>query len=430
MTIADTPMRNDPEGTSNIRFCDLCSKPIVSETAFKRHLAYCRRTVGKPKKRKRSCRQCHRAKAKCSFDPQCSRCTSKGLVCEYEKLVVPSGSSETSNEPQDASTPEPSEGSPSEGIGSPGNFDMVVGFEEAATTIPYMHQCLAPRSVAEVRADPKHQASSLLLLETMRGLPYMMSRRETFPVFLHGQWHLPELPVTYTNCMRISELYIARNTDPHGRALFYSAMSQEAGRFLYQLSTASKEDLAASLAAMAMYVLMAVFEDQPPQANSTTELVVRKCDIDIMTSIARQSFESDAYGPFNIDSIGDPDETWEEFIYAESRRRCALFWFIVSRVIDLRYGLRCPPVMGYRGLSLPAPGALWSARTREDWEAARAEIREHRQDPLYNTSLQTVGDLIESRARVSDPDCARQISNWLAGCDKLGLMLEVASTMV
>ncbi|KAI1308890.1 hypothetical protein F5Y03DRAFT_84984 [Xylaria venustula] len=429
MKAADAPARNDLDGGSSVRFCDLCSKPIVSETAFKRHLAYCRRTVGKPKKRKRSCRQCHRAKAKCSFDSQCSRCTLKGFICEYEKLVVPSAGSETSNEPQDALTPEPSEGSPSDAIDSPGPSDAIPGFEEA-TTMSFWYQNVSPRSVIELRADPKHQASSLFLIETLRGLPYMMSRRETFPVFLHGQWHQPELPVTYTNCIRICELYVARGLCPRGRELFYAAMGEETARFAHRLPTAEKEELSASLAMMAMYVLMAVFEDQTPQTHSSVELKVRECDIDIMTNIARRSFESDAYGPFNIDKIDDPGETWEEFIYAESRRRCALFWFIVSRVVDLRYGLRCPPVVGYRGLSLPAPGALWNARTREDWEAARAEVREHRQEPLYNTSLRTVGDLIESRARVSDPDCARQISNWLAGCDKLGMLLEVASTMV
>lgn len=57
-------------------------------------------------------------------------------------------------------------------------------------------------------------------------------------------------------------------------------------------------------------------------------------------------------------------------------------------------------------------------------------IREHRREPLYSTSLRTVGDLVESRERAFDPDCARQLSNWLAGCDKLGLMVEIASTMI
>ena len=36
----------------------------------------------------------------------------------------------------------------------------------------------------------------------------------------------------------------------------------------------------------------------------------------------------------------------------------------------------------------------------------------------------------DSRARTSDPDRQRQVSSWLAGCDKLGLMLLIASTMV
>ncbi|KAI1424422.1 hypothetical protein F5Y12DRAFT_785398 [Xylaria sp. FL1777] len=434
MSTADTPMKIDPDRSNSIRFCDLCSKPIVSETAFKRHLAYCRRTLGKPKKRKRSCRQCHRAKAKCSFESQCSRCTSKGLICEYEKVLVPSVSSETGNDFQDASTPdastpEPSESSPSDGVGSPGYSDIVPHFERA-TNVLYLDPTLPPRPVTELRTDPKHQAGTNFLLEIMRGLPYMMSRQETFPIFLHGQWHRSELPVTFTNCMRVCELYVARNMYSCGRELFYSAMSEEAARFLHQLPTASKEELSHNLSVQAMYVLMAVFEDQTPEANCTPELAARKCDIDIMTTIARQSFESDAYGPFNIDKFDDPEETWEEFIYAESRRRCALFWFIISRVIDLDYALSCPPVLGYRGLALPAPEALWRARTREDWEAARAEIREHRQEPLYNTTLRIVGDLIESRAHASDPHYARQISNWLAGCDKLGLMLEVALTMV
>ncbi|KAI0903071.1 hypothetical protein F4823DRAFT_324077 [Ustulina deusta] len=429
MTIADTAMKNDLDGSSSIRFCDLCNKPIVGETAFKRHLAYCRRTLGKPKKRKRSCRQCHHAKAKCSFDPQCSRCASKGLICEYEKLGIPLANSETGNDLQDGLTPEPSEISPSDSLGSPGYSDTGPSYDKV-TTMLALQQNLPPRPVTALRTDPKHQIGAMFLLETMRGFPYMMSRRETFPIFLHGQWHRHELPITFINCMRICELYIARNTCTGGRELFYSAMSEEAARFMHQLPTASKEELAASLSMQSMYILMAVFENQTPQANYTPELAARNYDVEIMTNIARQSFQRDSYGPFNIDKIGDPDETWEEFIYAESRRRCALFWFMVSRVIDLGYGLHCPPVLGYRGLSLPAPEALWSARTREDWEAARTEIREHRQEPLYNTTLRTVGDLIESRARVSNPDCARQISNWLAGCDKLGLMLEVAATMI
>ena len=151
----------------------------------------------------------------------------------------------------------------------------------------------------------------------------MMSRRETFPVFLHGHWHKPELPATFTNCMRICELYITRNSNPYGRELFYSAVSEEGARFMHHLSTASKEEISASLAIQAVYVLLGAFEDHTPQpqANCTPELVARDCDVDLMTFLARQCFESDRYRPFDTDLMDDPDQTWEEFIYAESRRR-------------------------------------------------------------------------------------------------------------
>ncbi|KAI0457051.1 hypothetical protein F5B21DRAFT_108211 [Xylaria acuta] len=430
MTIADTPMSNDLDGSSSIHFCNLCNKPITSESAFKRHVAYCRRTVGKPKKRKRSCKQCHRAKAKCSFELQCSRCTSKGFICEYETLVLPFRGNEMSNDIQDGSASEPSGSSPSDCTSSPGySFAELPAFE-AITTLPEVQIHTPPRSVTEIRADPRHQASALFLLEYIRGLPSMMSRRETFPAFIHGHWHEPELPTIFANGAHISQLWLARSASPRDRELFYFAMEEESTRLMGRLETSAKEELIACLAMQNVYTLLVVLDHETPQANLLPELEVRKCNIDRITSTARQCFVSDAYDPFNIDKIGDPNETWEEFIYAESRRRCAIFWFITSRVIHLNYGSRCPPVVGYRGLALPAPETLWRATTREDWEAARAEIQERCQAPLNNTTLRTVGDLIDSRACASDPDRGRDLGNWLASCDKLGMLLAVASTMV
>ncbi|KAI1753354.1 hypothetical protein F4782DRAFT_91636 [Xylaria castorea] len=429
MTI-DTPMANDLDGSNSIHFCDLCNKPITSESAFKRHVAYCRRTVGKPKKRKRSCKQCHHAKAKCSFELQCSRCTSKGFKCEYEKPVLPLRGSEMSNDLLDTSPSEPSGSSPSDGTDSPSYTSTELpGFEGVTTHIDLQIHS-PPRSVTELRADPRLQESALFLIEYIRCLPSMMSRRENFPVFIHGNWHEPELPTIIANCVHISQLWLARNVSERDRELFYSTMEEETTRLMSQIRTATKEELTASLAIQNIYTMFVVLDSETPQANLIPELEVRKCDVYRVTNTARQCFVSDAYDPFDIDKIGDPNETWEEFIYGESRRRCALFWFIVSRVVDLNYASLCPPVVGYRGLSLPAPETLWRARTRQDWEAARAEIQYRRQAPLHNTTLRTVGDLVDSRACVSDPNRRREVSNWLAGCDRLGMMLVIASTMV
>ncbi|KAI0401292.1 hypothetical protein F4802DRAFT_580785 [Xylaria palmicola] len=430
MTVLDAPMVSDFEGSSsNIHFCNLCNKPIASESAFKRHVAYCRRTVGKPKKRKRSCKQCHRAKAKCSFEPQCSRCIFKGFTCEYEKPVTPLASSEASIDFQDSSTPDTSGSSPSDGVSSPGqtNADTL----DNITAMIELQLASPPRPAIELRTDVRHQASIMFLLENLRGLPHSLSRRETFPPFVHGQWHVPELPETLANCVRISQLWLVKNNSPRDTERFHLALSEEKRRLMHQLSTATRQELAASIVVQNAYLVFAALENDLPQAGDAlcgTEMY--REDIEWITSTARQCFAYDHYGPFNIDNLGDPNETWEEFIYAESRRRCALLFFIASRVIDLRCGAHCPPIVGHRGLSLPAPEALWNARTERDWEAARAEIRERYRDPLHHTTLRTIGDLIDSRACASDPDRSRDVSNWLAACDKLGLIVMVASTMV
>ncbi|KAF2966808.1 hypothetical protein GQX73_g6760 [Xylaria multiplex] len=184
---------------------------------------------------------------------------------------------------------------------------------------------LPPRPVTELRTDPKHHASALFLLENLRALPLMMTRRENFPIFIYGQWHKPELPITLTNCVRICRIYLTRNTTPGGRELFYTAISEEATRLMNQLSTATKEELGICLAVQGIYVILIVLETHITQPDFIPELVVRRCDIDVMTHIARQCFEYDAYSPFDTDTIDNPNETWEEFIYAESRRRYAVF---------------------------------------------------------------------------------------------------------
>ncbi|KAI0108667.1 hypothetical protein GGR51DRAFT_558980 [Nemania sp. FL0031] len=431
MATIDSPMADSHDESNSIHFCDICYKPIARESAYKRHLAYCRRSVGRTKKRKRSCKQCHRAKAKCSFEPQCSRCLSKGFTCEYEKPGFPPTGSEISDDVQDTLMSELSGSSPSDATGSPcAAFTEITGFERVTDTDVSMLLPLAPppRPVTKLREDPRQHASMLFLLEVARGVPYMLSRRETFPVFIHGQWHQPKIPTPLANCMRITQLFLARNASPQGRELFYSTMSEERARVTQQSST--KQELLIRLTLNNIFLLLTVFDQETPQATLVPYLEAQGNDIDNITSSAHKCFASDAYKPFDIDGIGNPNETWEEFIYAESRRRCALWWFIVSRVIDLHYGFRCPPVVCYRGLALPAPDALWTARTREDWEAARMALRERYQEPYHQHSLRTLGDLIDSRACASDPDQGGRVGSWMASCDKLGLMLVVASGMI
>lgn len=65
-------------------FCNLCQKPFTHEASRNRHVSYCRRSRDRPRVRHQSCQACSAAKARCSFQPQCSRCRHKGLECVYD----------------------------------------------------------------------------------------------------------------------------------------------------------------------------------------------------------------------------------------------------------------------------------------------------------------------------------------------------------
>jgi hypothetical protein len=58
------------------------------ETSYNRHISYCRRAHSRPRNRVKSCRACRTAKAKCSFQLPCLRCSNKGLECEYDTATI------------------------------------------------------------------------------------------------------------------------------------------------------------------------------------------------------------------------------------------------------------------------------------------------------------------------------------------------------
>ncbi|KAI8623806.1 hypothetical protein F5Y19DRAFT_347127 [Xylariaceae sp. FL1651] len=428
MTDAVTTSAHDKSG---IWFCDLCNKPIASEKSYTRHIAYCRKSLAKPKKRKRSCKQCHSAKARCSFEPNCARCINRGFVCEYEKPVAASTNDETNSEQQDVSMSESPGTSPRDSANSLTSIYSYLAEPCDINSTVVSGTIRPPPLAAEIRADPVNQASIAFLLENIRALPLMMRRRETFPAFIHGHFHVPRLPETILNCQRISQLYVDKDKSPLDRKAFDSAQNKEIARLMRQLPAPSQQECLAGLQAQLVYNLASAFDvDDTVQANSVPAIQSERLGDNLVTGYARECFHSDNYVPFDVDKIGNPDETWEDFIYAESRRRCALFWFLASRVIDLKSGNICPPIHGYLGLALPSPESLWKARTRKEWETARMEIQAQDDQLVPDTTLRTFGELVAARSRSFDKNRGQQVAKWLAGCDKLGLMLLVASTLV
>ncbi|KAI0007730.1 hypothetical protein F4779DRAFT_642734 [Xylariaceae sp. FL0662B] len=245
--------------------------------------------------------------------------------------------------------------------------------------------------------------------------------KKDLPWFIHGYWNEVTLPESIAVCIDIAKEYVS-NGDGAGKSVWPS-VNEENRRFLRDLDGYSKGDIIASMQAQIMYMVMFALENksryQVPEVQlqmlMTFELYCRKLH-------AQHSWD---VRPFARDELSKPSATWEDWIYAETRRRAASFWFLLSRVVDVRFGATCASITNYRNLPLPSPGSLWTARTREEFEAARELHR-----PADMSLLRTYGDLIDARLSSRDPKTQRQLNKWHANCDKLGLLLTLATTTV
>ncbi|KAI1135566.1 hypothetical protein F5Y05DRAFT_165493 [Hypoxylon sp. FL0543] len=399
-----------------VHFCNLCSKPIATESAYKRHIAYCRRTQGVLRKRRRSCKECHSAKAKCSFEPECSRCKSRGLHCVYEKPGTSIHTLNLDNHHDNVSSSTAGPGNVIE-LYDPSMCNSPLTNFGASTSLHL--PTTSPRSIVALRADPVARHSARFVLESMRGLPLTMINRETFSWFCHGHWYQSELPANLARCSEIANLYVDRKS--FGECSFRSIVNQENRRLLRVLPNSSLDDLLYGMQALIAYMIMFAFDnssmDDIPEVTlsmlMTFDLYGKKCS------------EIDENIWFPADKLDDPSETWEDWVFAETRRRCTITWFLLSRVMDLKFGVMCASISACQTLPLPCPGLLWNARTRAGWEAAR-KIHHH----TRASSLLTFRDLIEARSCPPDSERGQALNRWHANCDKLGLLLTLATTMI
>ncbi|KAH9909960.1 hypothetical protein F4778DRAFT_26287 [Xylariomycetidae sp. FL2044] len=468
--------------TNTIRLCTLCRKPIATESAYKRHISYCRRSQERHKKRKQACAACHVAKARCSFEAECARCRSKGVPCVYgdaaaaiavqspvspdsAALVLSSSESRKGEGGGDGSPgvigsgpgpepePEPTSSATSSESGSSSSNSLisVPHAATAATTIstttsityrnPFASitsqvaaatywrgdrffdgvlTASSPRPVSQLRADPAAQHGASFILEAVCALPRMMTRRATLPWFVHGHWYAEALPEALRTCAGLAERYLDPRRD-RDKVPFWSMVDGENRRLLRVMNSIGTQETLAGMQAQILYIAMCALE------TMTTKrfLEVRLQMLMTFELYCKRVCMLDGYAPFRVDEIANPDLTWEDWVYAENRRRCAGFWFIISRVIDLKYGAACTAITGFRRLPLPCPASLWEARTRQDWEAAREGFCRN-----PRPSLRTIGDLVEARAEPYDFETRQKLDDWHASCDKLGLLVTMATTMV
>lgn len=90
----------------------------------------------------------------------------------------------------------------------PPTYSSTSGTEITPTTIHFSKKQVV---------TPAQQLFTSMLIDMIRAYPLMMTRRETFPPFVHPHCYLYEgcntFPQVLTNCMGIAQLFVSRTSD-------------------------------------------------------------------------------------------------------------------------------------------------------------------------------------------------------------------------
>ncbi|KAF2627238.1 hypothetical protein BU25DRAFT_393973 [Macroventuria anomochaeta] len=287
--------------------------------------------------------------------------------------------------------------------------------------------CVSPNSdfLSPIsRSDPVKNCTASVAMQMLRAFPQMMLRRETFPPFIHGHWYRPmsamepALPEPLVNCMGVAQVFVSHNleTKPFLWRLIQSEQSSTSKKTEQRLI--SKHDLLAAIQAQLIYIMMRVIDNSKAEPDLNLEILVTYQNL-------CESFKKICNQPFFLDERMYPSSSWEDWVFAESRRRTVVVWLLIAHMVHIKIGVPCDTFESFREIPLPAPNSLWGARTRLGWQL---------EYELYKTmprmGLEHFGDLIDA-CRQSDVGSNRlKLDAWNATVDSLGILLNLGAAMV
>ncbi|KFY25268.1 hypothetical protein V493_04730 [Pseudogymnoascus sp. VKM F-4281 (FW-2241)] len=288
--------------------------------------------------------------------------------------------------------------------------------------------CLLERPDSEFLArlpilDPVSQFTATLVMQMLRAFPQMMLRRETLPSFIHGHWYRPlgvtelSLPEPLVNCMGIAQIFASQNLE--SKPFLWRTVQMEQRSFLEKHHQFSRDDLLAAIQAQIMYIIMRVIDNSKIEQDLNLEMLVTH-------QVLCDSFRALCNEPFCQDERLYPSSCWEDWVFAESRRRTVLVWFLIAQTVRIKTGVPCDTLNGFRALPLSSPKSLWEARTRSAWQLEYEGYKS-----MQRMSMDVFGDLIDA-CKESDVGSSKtlRLDTWNANADNLGILLSLGAAMI
>ncbi|QGI69817.1 hypothetical protein CEK27_002146 [Fusarium fujikuroi] len=205
------------------------------------------------------------------------------------------------------------------------------------------------------------------------------------------------------------KLFAART--PETQSFLWRMVASEEERFREKLHTFSPHEVHLCLEAMIIYMMMSMSEPDSESKERTTRL--------FETAELIGSRFLDHTGSYSTTEIAEPSSTWEDWIFAESRRRMSCLWLIIGCVITIENGKKCSICSDMCSLPLPSSKLLWEARSFEEWQTEKAFFD-------MSCPMITLGELVEAKTNAGNPVGAQRLQSWEMGSDKMAAMLNIA----
>ncbi|KAI0393960.1 hypothetical protein F5Y17DRAFT_429881 [Xylariaceae sp. FL0594] len=217
------------------------------------------------------------------------------------------------------------------------------------------------------------QRIQYLILHTLKSYPLMMRRRDTLPPFIHpslvdgvmGQISDgTDKTSPLTNCMVLVHML---GSDVRGsRRLFWRNVRMECERLLSEEGKLDKWALLTAMQALTIYILVRVDErDDTEDNDSNIDLLLIKTIISIIQQFYFVDMSCD--GQCGLCNGKHRWLSWKEWIFRESRRRLAIIYRVVNKLIYFEPGSMCDMPSEFVLAPLPAAKSLWEARDERSW---------------------------------------------------------------
>ncbi|KAL2007381.1 hypothetical protein VTN00DRAFT_8819 [Thermoascus crustaceus] len=409
------------------------------------------KSKGKAPARKKACKQCTQAKARCGHErPRCSRCLSRNLDCQY---LTPADESPNnfSRGAQSAQLLEfkrqmtPGFGTPPLSLNSPSDqgaasvnnvfldstpaayvlttsntrhnrplevvpsldfsdLDLVSITDSAQIRNRWLESFLP----SEDQVPKAFQPYTVQFLTCVLGTyPKYMLRHGGIPPIIHPlQIGGQQLPVPLANCYSLVRMWETRARG--SEAIVTATVQREMERLLEERESYGQMDLLSAFQAYLIYGLMAYF---------SPDVDISLVDHSTMVHLQEFACQLSATGLVSAAELSHTRPKWESWIVASAKRRALLTAYIFNNVFNTLNDI--PVYLAKELTELPVPSSklLWEAPDRAAWE------REYdRHLSLWEDGELRICELWRS-PETGSPARRERIDRWLRSVDEFGMML-------